>query len=227
MQKKNKKIYLSYILDINTPTYGNRNRFVVEKKSSILKGDIANDSFIKTTAHIGTHIDMPYHFYEKGQTIENFDIEFFSFEKVLFMSINPINIIINNDLKNILEKIENKETFEALIVKTGICHKRKENIFWQKNYGFDPSLADFLREKFPNIRLFGFDSISISSYSNRLLGRAAHKSFLNPKQPILLLEDMNLTQLTQDSTIESLIVAPLRISKCDGLPCTVIAEVKE
>ena len=226
MKKRNKKTYLSYVLDANTPTYGNRNRFIIEKKSSILKGDVANDSFIKTTTHIGTHLDMPYHFYDNGQTIEDFDIEFFSFEKVLFININPTNIVVNNDLKDILEKIEDKEAFEALIVKTGICYKRKESIFWEKNYGFDPSLANFLREKFPNIRLFGFDSISVSSYSNRLLGRVAHKAFLDPKRPILLLEDMDLTQLKQDSNIESLIVAPLRISKCDGLPCTVIAEIK-
>lgn len=48
----NKVIFLSHILDENTPTYGNRNKFIIEKKSDISKGDVANDSTINTTVHI-------------------------------------------------------------------------------------------------------------------------------------------------------------------------------
>ncbi len=51
--RDSKLIYLSYILDGNTPTYGDRNRFKIDKKSSIKRGDIANDSFLSTTVHIG------------------------------------------------------------------------------------------------------------------------------------------------------------------------------
>ena len=72
----------------------------------------------------------------------------------------------------------------------------------------------------------GFDSVSVSSFSNRMLGREAHKAFLDPLNPILLLEDMDLTLLSEDSKIKKLDIAPLRISKCDGLPCTIIAEIE-
>ena len=84
-----KVIFLSHILDENTPSYGNRNKFLIEKKSDIQKGDVANDSFIKTTVHIGTHIDMPYHFFENGQTIEDFPADFwlFSKEEILFLDL--------------------------------------------------------------------------------------------------------------------------------------------
>ena len=74
-----KQFYLSYILDEKTPTYGNRNKFIQTKKSDISRGDVANDTAIETTVHIGTHIDMPYHFFEGGQTIEKFDIDFLNF----------------------------------------------------------------------------------------------------------------------------------------------------
>ena len=77
----NYQLFLSYILDKNTPTYGNRNRLKQVKKSDISKGDIANDTFISTTVHIGTHIDMPYHFYKDGQTIEDFNADFWVFKK--------------------------------------------------------------------------------------------------------------------------------------------------
>ena len=223
--KQSKLIYLSYVLDKNTPTYGNRNKFVCEKKSDISKGDVANDSSINSTVHVGTHIDMPYHFFEDGQTIEDFDINYFRFKNILFIDMNPETVIVKDDLIQILESKTQKEQYDMLVVKTGICHKRDEEIFWKTNYGFDPSIAKYLKNSFPNIRVIGFDSVSVSSFSNRMLGRESHKVFLNPKQPILLLEDMDLTHLNKTSKIVKLDIAALRIAKCDGLPCTIIAEV--
>ena len=221
-----KRLYLSYILDENTPTYGNRNQFVCEKKSDISKGDVANDSSINTTVHIGTHIDMPYHFFENGQTIEQFDIDYFSSDKVLYLDFIPKNLIIKDDLIALLEKVDDKEEYEFIIIKTGICNKRDKEEFWKSNYGFDPSLAKYIRENFPQIRIIGLDSISVSSFENRMLGREAHRAFLDPENPLLILEDMDLTALNQISKIVKIDIVPLRIAKCDGLPCTVIAEVK-
>ncbi len=221
-----KHLYLSYILDNNTPTYGNRNRFLCQKKSNISKGDVANDSSIETTVHIGTHIDMPYHFYENGQTIEDFNIDYFRFENILFIDMIPDNIIVNDDLVAILETVDDKNKYDMLVIKTGICNRREQSEFWETNYGFDPNIADYLRNYFPNVRVIGFDSVSVSSFSNRMLGREAHKAFLDPLSPILLLEDMDLTLLSKDSKIKRLNIAPLRIAKCDGLPCTIIAEIE-
>ena len=222
---KSKLIYLSYILDEKTPTYGNRNKFICEKKSDISKGDVANDSNINTTVHIGTHIDMPYHFFENGQTIEDFDIDFFSFKDILFIDFIPENIIIKDDLIEKLEIINDKDKYDILIVKTGICNRRDTKEFWESNYGFDPYIAEYLRTYFKNIRVIGFDSVSVSSFSNRMIGRESHKAFLNPKLPILLLEDMDLTKINKNIKLDKITIAPLRISKCDGLPCTVIAEL--
>ena len=224
--KSSKSVYLSYVLDENTPTYGNRNKFLIEKKSNISKGDVANDSSITTTVHMGTHIDMPYHFFDNGQTIEDFDVEYFKFDNVLYVDMTPNGVIVKDDLITLLEDVEKKDIYDMLVVKTGICHRRDKSEFWETNYGFDPSIAIYLRESFPNIRTIGFDSVSVSSFSNRMLGRESHRAFLDPSNPILLLEDMDLTLLDKNSKIESLNLVPLRIAKCDGLPCTVIAKVK-
>ncbi len=223
---QSKLVYLSYILDSDTPTYGNRNKFICEKKSDISKGDVANDSSINTTVHIGTHIDMPYHFFDEGQTVEDFEIDYFKFENILFIDMLPQDVIVKDDLLTLLKKFENKNSFDMLVVKTGICHKRDKTEFWEKNYGFDSSIAVYLRNNFPNIRVIGFDSVSVSSFSNRMLGRESHRAFLEPLNPILLLEDMDLTQLNKNSKILKLDIAPLRIAKCDGLPCTILAEIE-
>ena len=219
-------IYLSYILDSNTPTYGNRNRFNITKKSDISKGDVANDSYIDTTTHIGTHIDMPHHFYENGQTIEDFDTDFWFFKKPLFIQIRAKDYIIKDELIKKLDMIKDSG-YDILIVKTGICYKRNSKEFWAKNYGFHPDIYDYLINKFPKIRVMGFDSISVSSLTNRIIGREAHQRFLNPNNPILLLEDMDLREVDNSIILKEMIVSPLRVAKCDGLPCTVFGVIDD
>jgi arylformamidase len=212
--------FLSYVLNSKTPTYGNRNRFEIEKKSSIAKGDVANDTSISTTTHIGTHIDMPFHFHQNGQTITDFDADFWFFEKPTFIEIEPKGFVIYNEVIEKLEKLKQRDT-DILIIKTGICHFRDEERFWKENYGFSEKLYDYLISNFPKIRIIGFDSISISSFQNRMEGRKAHKKFLNPEKPILILEDMDLREI---KNISKIIVSPLRIENSDGIPCTVFGE---
>jgi len=213
-------IFLSYILNEQTPTYGSRNKFEQIKKSNISNGDVANDTTITTTVHIGTHIDMPYHFYENGQTIKDYDIDFWKFNNPLFIQLKQDSLIINEQLIKKLKSVK-KSDYDILIIKTGICERRGEDSFWQKNYGFHKNIYDFLVKEFPTIRIIGFDSISVSSFSNRMIGRESHKRFLNPKKPILLLEDMDLRYVDNKTNFKEIIVSPLRIDNCDGLPCTV------
>ncbi|HQS67291.1 MAG TPA: cyclase family protein [Sulfuricurvum sp.] len=215
-------IFLSYTLHPKTPSYGNRNAFKIEKQSSITQGGTANDSTITTTVHIGTHLDMPYHFFEDGQTIESYDADFFSFTKILFLEVQTKASIIKDELIDLLQNIEDK-SYEILIVKTGACNYRNDQQYWERNYGFHPDIYDVIVKKFPDIRIFGFDTISVSSFQHRDIGKEAHKRFLNPNKPILLLEDMDLTQVDAYTNFSSIIIAPLRIEQCDGLPCTVMA----
>jgi len=209
--------FLSYILDRNTPTYGDRNRFISEKRSSIVRGDVANDTHISTTLHIGTHLDMPYHFYQEGQTVEDFPDSFWSFEKPIFLDIQPQNLVIYDEVVEELEKIDNIGQ-DILIIRTGSCNYRDSEKFWRENYGFSAKLYDYLISRFPDIRVIGFDSISISSFQNRQEGREAHKRFLNPKKPILILEDMDLRGV---SNLNRVLIAPFRVADADGIPCTV------
>lgn len=217
-------LFLSYILSDSTPSYGNRNQFTRIQKSNISKGDVANDSEILTNVHMGTHIDMPYHFYEKGQTIEEYDASFWFFKSVLIVEIEPRNYVIEEELINKLENIED-QSYEILIVKTGACYSRDHDTYMLKNYGFSDKVAQYIRTKFNKVRVMGFDTISVSSFTNRARGRESHKSFLDPSQPILLLEDMDLKEVNENTQFQELIISPLRVSYCDGLPTTVFAKV--
>lgn len=219
------KVWLSHSINNNTPLYGGRvENLKIYKTSSIKDGKIANDTKLETTVHIGTHIDMPYHFYEDGQTIEDFDIDFWFFKKPLFIEFKPDDFVIKDELIKILEDIKN-DSYDILIIKTGICAFREKEIFWKENYGFAPEVYEYLVKQFPQIRVIGFDSISISSWQDRALGKVAHKAFLNPEKPILILEDMDLNNINSDIKLKNILISPLRIEKCDGLPCTVFGEI--
>ena len=106
-------------------------------------------------------------------------------------------------------------------MKTNSHKFRLQDRYFNSNYGFDPSLAKKLRLKFPDLRLFGFDTISVSSYKNRAIGRKAHYEFLGPPKPILLLEDMDLSSINSQSKINKIIVSPLLLKDSDGIPATV------
>ena len=70
--------------------------------------------------------------------------------------------------------------------------------------------------------------ISISSLLQREKGRAAHRTFLDPRRdghPIILVEDMALARAP--SELLAVIVAPLLVQSADGTPCTVLGYAPE
>lgn len=217
-------IYLSHLLEKKTPSYGNRSVLQLEGKRSIDCGDHVNESFLHMPVHLGTHIDMPLHFYANGQSIEDFPAPFWIFNYPLILEIQSTERIIYQEIVIALNKfsVVTKQTCDLLIVKTGIGSSRHLPTFWEKNPGFSPDLYTYFKTELPSLKVFGFDSISLTGFQNRDIGKKAHQQFLNPSAPILLLEDMKLDEINTSITIKNIIIAPLRLLRCDGLPCTVI-----
>jgi arylformamidase len=206
-------VYLSYFLNSETPVYGGAvGAFVVENTNQISKGDNSNNMHLSFPNHIGTHIDFPVHFSANGLTCSDYPPSFWIFRKISFLqcSIDQIE----------LESANLPADIEILILKTGFGDKRTEREYWAEQPVIPSTLADFLKDRFPNLRVFGFDLISLTSKLNREEGKKAHLRFLIEKE-ILVLEDMNLSSL--NFTPEFMIVAPLQVSTADGVPCNVIA----
>lgn len=80
-------------------------------------------------------------------------------------------------------------------------------------------IPDTLRRLFPNLKLYGSDTISASSPLYRDEGHAAHRGFLcDEKQPILLLEDINLNLVTPSLSAFTLTLYPFFDEGLDGSP---------
>ncbi|CAN2040219.1 arylformamidase [Candidatus Magnetomoraceae bacterium gMMP-15] len=217
-------IFLSYFLDDKTPAYGNGESFKSEIVQSINQGDSCNTVQWTFLNHIGTHVDCPYHFSRNGKKLSDYHADFWIFQKIHLLDLSPISPGKIIDLMPISINSISPEV-ELLLIKTGFSSKRHESIYWCKNPGFSPGLADELRINFKQLRAIGFDSISISSWTNRVLGRKAHKAFLDHDRPILLIEDMDFSSIEKNTSLEQVIVSPFQVKNADAAPCTVMAEV--
>lgn len=221
-----KWIYFSYPLSRKTPAYGGEDTIKIQQEKSIEKGDSCNTSYWSLSNHLGTHIDFPRHIARSGKTSEYYAPEFWIFNSPFILDISNVEpgVIIEPEAVDMDVVPENTD---LLIVKTGFCKLRGKNIYWENNPGFAPDLAIFLRKHLPYLRILGFDSISLSSFAHRETGREAHKAFLDHPNPILLLEDMDLSMVDSGMILKQIVVAPLRVEGADGTPCTVLATVVE
>jgi arylformamidase len=208
-------IYLSHFIKENTPVYGGDTEVIqLEKIRTISKGDTSNNLKLTFPGHVNTHIDFPYHFHDNGKKSNDYAPINWIFNKVGFISCS-------------IEDIENKIAYlpkdiECLILKTGFEQYRGLEKYWKEQPIINAALATTFKSKFPNLRLFGFDMISLTSKLDRSEGKKAHLAFLIDND-ILILEDMHLAFL--EHTPKQIIVAPLQIDQADGVPCTVLAYI--
>jgi arylformamidase len=222
---ENNFISLSHWVNENTPTYNNNGFFKRQSVTKISDGRTSNSESWEFNNHIGTHIDYPYHFYSNGKT---------SSDLPKFLIYNNISIIIyqkevlpNQIIKadDLFESISNLDkTLEVLILKTGFQKYRNTEIYWKNNPGYDENLYDLFKSKLPNLKIFGIDTISLTSVNSKEIGAKAHRKFLNNDDEILIIEDLDLEAVNFTMIPNKLIIAPLLISNTDGTPVNCILQ---
>ncbi len=209
-------IFLSHKISKQNPVYGGRDLPVVIKKvKSIKKGDSCNTMFWSFSNHIGTHIDAPLHFINKGKSICEFKPGDLIFTKVKLITLKNIPcgyMITSDDLKEVGD-------CDLLLIKTRFEIHRNKAVYWKDSVYLSSELAEWLKKKCPSLRNVGIDCISISNLKRREIGRQAHKAFLG--RGILLIEDMKLNDLGDDP--DMVIAAPILVEGADASPCTVLA----
>jgi len=212
------KIYLSHFLANQTPLYGGASDLEIVQTRNMTQGDTSNNSYLKMPNHAGTHLDYPRHFSSEGKHSDDYNADFWFFENpfVLAYQAQENEIITLKKEINIIP-----QNTDFLILNSGFQKYRGTRKFWNNNPGMSPESADLLRQRCPNLRIIGFDFISLTSYQNRPLGRVSHKKYLI-ENDILIIEDMDLSQLPDQ--IQKLYCFPLLIRKTDGAPITIIAE---
>lgn len=214
--------YLSHPITNDTPSYGNRDEIRITPQNEISKGDTANTSGVYiSNNHIGTHVDVPKHFYDDGKTITDLEPKEWVFNHITLIDIScqKAKLI---DIKD-LELLDISAKTEFLIIRTGFEKKRGTKAYWNAYPSISPGACVFLRQKYSNLRAVGFDFISLTSPLFKEAGKESHKILLEEKggEFIFIIEDMKIGHL--EKAPNTLIMAPLLINQGNGGPVTIFA----
>ena len=222
-----KYVLLSHTIDENTPLYGNTPVPRILSHSRISEGDSSNTSILSIHNHTGTHIDAPKHFIDEGKAISEYTLDELVFNNPIIVDCpkDDASLITPDDLQHASHMLQNSD---CLLLRTGFGRFRGEERYWTHNPGIAPETILWIRREYPNIRCIGIDSISISSFQHRIIGRKAHKAAfidqMDMGEPLFLIEDLNL-DATSDRIIE-MIILPWQIGGLDGAPCHVLAIIE-
>jgi len=216
---------LSYMLSNKEKGYGNAGVLSIMPDKQLSKGDSCNTSILHLSSHAGTHIDFPKHFFDSGKGSLDYDIGNLIYTKPLFIScVKKENELILPE--DILYYDKRLKRCDILFLRTGFFKLRKSRKYYMNNPGIAPETARLIRQRYPTIRCIGIDTISVSPYKKRELGRETHRIFLENKSPVLLIEDMDLSaSLRSLQQLQQIIVLPLRIKGIEASPCNVLGSI--
>ena len=173
---------------------------------NLVDGDDCNLSGITMSAHAGTHVDAPYHFFKNGKTIDRFPVEKFILSARVVSIRNRVAIepaeLENVDVRPgeaILFKTRNST--EGLI-ENGVFH---EDFVYLSAEGADWCVHN-------GVGLVGIDYLSIEKFDSKNF--PVHRKILGNDIPIL--EGINLKRVPEGRY--TLYCFPLKISGGDGAP---------
>ncbi len=195
---------ISVPLSTDLPSYPGDSEIELVPQYSIEKGDTANILQLKLSSHSGTHVDVPRHFLQNGDTLDDFSPEQFCGRAKIF------------DL-SVEEKIR-KTDIVNLDIKIGdiILFKTKNSDLWtlrsfQKRFIYlTPEAAEFLASK--QIKAVGIDYLSIEEFRSK--DHLTHQILLQNR--ILILEGINLKNIQPGEYV--LFFFPLKLKLADGSP---------
>jgi len=165
-----------------------------------ITSDGYNDTQIRTTMHIGTHIDAPSHMLENSKYIDEFSVDTFFGEGIILNYENEKILTVKPEL--------NKLDLKGKII---LLYTKQDKIIGTNDYYknhpiISEELCDFFIEK--NIKMIGLDFFS-PDHSPSLI----HKKFLS--HDILIVENLcNLDLLLELKQFE-VILLPIKI-KAEG-----------
>ena len=206
-----KKFYdISVLLGVESINYPGDTPYQRKMVQTLQGGDDCNLSEITMSAHAGTHLDAPAHFFSDGKTIDQFPVEKF----ILSAHVVPIGSTTSITVRE-LEKVKVRSG-EAILFKTqNSTTGRIENGVFQEDFVYlSPEGADWCVRK--RVGLVGIDYISIEKYGST--ESFVHRQILG--NDILILEGINLKGVPVGKY--TLYCFPLKIGGGEGAPARAV-----
>jgi len=202
-----KLIDVSVPLDAQLPTYPHNTPFALEAIKRLANGDSSNVSTLHMSAHTGTHVDAPRHFFDSGQGTESLALE------LLIGRARVIDISSRGISAEDLAAVDLSDDIRVLI-KTRNSRLWGSPEFHTDYVGVTESGAKHLVEH--GIKVVGVDYLSVEQFKNP--GAPAHHVLLGAGT--IVIEGLDLRQV--DPGIYEMFCLPLRVVGSDGAPARVV-----
>jgi len=201
-------IDVSVPLDADLPTYPHNTPFSLEPLKRIARGDSSNVSTLHMSAHTGTHVDAPRHFFDAGAGTESLALELL-IGRARVIEIDSRAGIAAEDLA----PIDLSDDIRVLI-KTHNSRLWGSPEFHQDYVGVTDSGAKYLVEH--GIKVVGVDYLSVEKFHTP--GAPAHHVLLGAGT--IVIEGLNLRDV--EPGVYEMFCLPLRIVGSDGAPARVV-----
>jgi arylformamidase len=202
-----KLIDVSVPLDAQLPTYPHNTPFALEAIKRLANGDSSNVSTLHMSAHTGTHVDAPRHFFDSGQGTESLALE------LLIGRARVIEISSRAISAEDLAAVDLSDDIRVLI-KTRNSRLWGSPEFHTDYVGVTESGAKHLVEH--GIKVVGVDYLSVEQFKNP--GAPAHHVLLGAGT--IVIEGLDLRQV--EPGIYEMFCLPLRVVGSDGAPARVV-----
>jgi arylformamidase len=203
-----KLIDVSVPLDASLPTYPGNTSFTLEAIKRIASGDSSNVSTLHLSAHTGTHVDAPRHFFDNGAGTDALPLE---------LMIGPARVVAIDSRSGIGAKELAGLDFsgdQRVLFKTANSRFWGSPVFHEDYVGVTASGAEHLIAS--GIRVVGVDYLSVEEF--RKPGAPAHRTLLGAGA--IVIEGLNLRDV--EPGVYEMLCLPLRIVGADGAPARVL-----
>jgi arylformamidase len=203
-----KLIDVTVPLDASVPTYPGNTPFSLEAIKRVARGDSSNVSTIHMSAHGGTHVDAPRHYFDSGPGVEALPLE------ILLGRTRVVEVQTRSGIGAAdLAALDLSDDIRILF-KTPNSRWWGSPEFHADYVGMTASGAEHLIAH--GIRLVGVDYVSVEPYKTP--GAPAHHALLGAGA--IIVEGLNLRDV--EPGIYEMICLPLRVVGADGAPARVL-----
>lgn len=180
----------------------------LQRINSLQNGDKTNDSVLTSDVHAGTHVEVPLHYIEGRESIDQLSLGILC-GPVIVADLTSVGIITGS----CLEALDLSSSVERLIFKTTNSDLWGMNEFTPEYVALSEDGAEWIIDR--GIKLVGIDYLSIAPYSN---SRPVHHILL--QAGVTILEGINLSRVLPGQY--ELICLPLKLMNAEAAPARAI-----
>jgi arylformamidase len=203
-----KLIDVTVPMDASLPTYPGNTPFTIEAVKRIARGDTSNVSTLHMSAHSGTHVDAPRHFFDDAAGADALPLE---------LMLGRARVIEINSRFGIgaaeLADLDLSDDIRVLF-KTSNSRLWASPEFNQSYVGITASGAEHLIAH--GIKVVGVDYLSVEEFKKP--GAPAHHVLLGGGA--IIIEGLNLREV--EPGVYDMLCLPLRVVGADGAPARVL-----